>query len=163
MLPEWFRKPEVIYTTILFALGVLVSLYPSKVRYGLGFPGRKAKEKILKSLENDLRALELIHGNAYYLLLWLAWGVFDVMRYMIIIFVVSSSVNFTAYLMTGKLLWTSAVTGFVAPSMGGVIGRTLKNYDMVMGLYDYDNRTTKLRRMISDCRGWLGIQNPPSG
>jgi hypothetical protein len=153
MLPAWFTKPEAIYATILFVIGTAISLaasaYPEGARRLLGMPGRRAKMSLLKFSENELRSLEVIHENAYYLLLWLAWSGLEVLNYLLLMFVISGVGNFVAYAITGKLLWTTWFAGFVSSSIAVIGGRTQRCRQTVMSLYNYEKETEKLKRNIS--------------
>jgi len=162
MLPDWFKKPEVVYTTVLFLIGIAVSLYPSIFRKGLGLPGKAMRRSLLSLSENELRLLEWLNGNAYALVLWLAWSLVDLLNYLFLLLLLSGFIDIAGYFITGKLLWTSWVTGFISPSLGAIIGRSRRNYLIIKGLYNFDKRTTELKETIQRCRQELGIKTAQS-
>lgn len=88
-LPSWFWPT--VYTTILFVIGVLVSLFADEIKaYWKRMPQESHAGLMLKH-EQELRLLERLHGNSYELLMWALWNFCDVMRYSLYIFVVRPS------------------------------------------------------------------------
>src|SRR5216684_37636 len=127
VLPGWFTKPEVIYSTVLFCIAVAASLWPTPIKRGLSLPGRalsaKARASSLKLYKHDLATLELLHDNSYHLLLWISYNFVDLLKMWVWITVASGLLNLIEFAITHKILWTSFAGGFRSSIFGLLIGR----------------------------------------
>ena len=157
MLPPWLTKPEVIFSTVLTVLFFIGSLYAGEIRRSFHWPRKAMIKSLLKFSETELKWIELLHENAYYLLLWLARSVFDMFNLLFWIMASALVVNVIGYLVLKHFLWTSWVTVVFGPMMGAVIGRARRDYGIIKSLYNYDKTVATLKNNIEVCKAELGL------
>jgi hypothetical protein len=175
VIPEWFKKPEVIYSTILFLLAtgisVYSSVYPSKVKGLLHLPGKKMRESTIRRLEGELSVLNALNNDSYRLLLWAIWNVLNVMNFVVWSQIASGSLNLIGYFITGKWLWTG-VSPLIFSALGAALGRFGVAYRIVNGLLKIDERKAELEKDIATMREQYKVNveppetrnpQPPSG
>jgi hypothetical protein len=157
MLPQWLTKPEVIFSAGLGLVFFIASLYSAEIRRSFKLPRKKMVQSLLKFSENELQTIEFMHENAYYLLLWLARSVFDILNTLFWIMLAAIGVNMMAYFTVGHLLWTSWIVAFFGPMIGAILGQGRRNYGTIKALYDYANTVARLKRTIELCKAELQV------
>jgi hypothetical protein len=160
MLPEWFKKPEVIYTTMLAVIGIAVALYPTHIRRGLRWPRQMMTRGMIRSLlkfsKDELAALELLHNNPYNLVLWLAWNLFSLVKWVFWGVVAGAILNFAIYFIT-KDVWYRSPLSLIWVLPGVIYGRGGRLSGTLRGLFHFDTTTATLKNTIEECNKLLAI------
>jgi hypothetical protein len=158
----WITKPEVIYSTVLFLIALLATLYPAKIKALFGLTVYKLKRNKLKQLkledlQNQLLLLERLKGNTYGLLAWTMFSLVGIIRNVLWIFIFCGSASGIVILIWGKPLWPIVATVVTMPIAFG-LGSLQVLYATLKGLHDYDNTTAKLKESIARLRRELGLE-----
>lgn len=149
MIPDWLKKPEIIYTTVLFLISVGIGLYQSEVRGLMKIPGKKIQSRALRRLEGELHVITSLHENSYRLLLWVLWHIVDTAKRIVVLALAANVINTIIGLISGHPLWNN--TGWVmilSPALGVLIGHWTITHRIVNGLLRFDLRKAELERDI---------------
>jgi hypothetical protein len=158
MLPPWLTKPEVIFGTVLTLICFIGSLYSTEIRRGLRWPGQKMTRKMIEShlelSEGQLQTLQRIHGDAYQLVLWLAWIMISLLRSQIMAVLFGLVVSSLLYLVT-KDRWYLSPFAFLGIAIGNLANYGTRSYQIIKALYDYENSVARLKDTIDQCKAEL--------
>ena len=146
---SWFAKPETIYATVLFALGILVSLFGPELKQFYKASSLKVNEKIILNTSIELARLDRLHNNAYELVLWALWGAVSVAKYSLYLMVALALFTIVDVNHLRQFSFPVSLTTLLA---GGFVGRGFHMFETVKALYDYENHTAKLRKRIEEAK-----------
>ena len=159
MLPQWLTKPEVIFPMGLTVILFIGSLYAGEIRRSFHWPRKATVKSILRFSENELEVIEMIHGDAYHLVLWLARSVFDIFNILFWVLLFGYAANMTTFIITRHFIPSSFVLTLLSPVTGVIFAKLRRDYGTIKALYDYDNTVARLTKNIELCKRELGL--PP--
>jgi len=160
MLPQWLTKPEVIFSTVLSVILFVGALYAEEIRRSFRWPRKAAVKSLLQFSENELETIQMIHGSAYYLLLWLARFALDIWNILFWTLICGYAADILTFWITKHFIPSQFVITLLSPVIGMILAKGRREYGTIRALYDYDKRVAQLTENIELCRRELGL--PPS-
>jgi len=151
MIPEWLRKPETIYATVLFLISVGVGLYPSEIKGMMKIPGKRIQSVALRRLEGELWVITSLNENGYRLLLWALWHIVDSLKKIFQLVVITSGFNLIVGLISGHPIWPNPISpGLLLPPTVGVLAGHWRVASRILnGLLRFDARKAELDKEIA--------------
>src|SRR5665213_576045 len=158
MPQPWFKQPSFIFSTVLTVVLFFAALYGTEIRKGLAWPRkmmtRKMLESYVKFAENELAALDHIHDNAYYLVLWLAWTTLSLLRWIFWALVIGFTGALFFSAITKDPFYRSPVM-LLGPAFGAIIGHVQRTYGTITSLYKYHEHTEALKAGIAEAKAMI--------
>lgn len=142
LVSDWCSKHPLTITFILFLLSVVISIYASEIKSFIRhWPKSTLRAARRNTALHQKYILELVHNDAYNLLLYLAWNLVHVVALAVLWLVFVNTISLIlAHHVTSLSLWT-VISGIA-------VGKALKVKSRLEQLEHYENSIQKLDKII---------------
>jgi energy-coupling factor transporter transmembrane protein EcfT len=156
----WLTKPEVIYTTALFTITLVATLFPRQIRALPGLTVKKWKHLRLEDLHRQVRWLERMNGDSYALLLWALWTASIILIGLFLLSMISCAASFYFLIRLTNLPSSMPFVIFGSIPLAFVLGQLTVIYGQLKSLHHYDESMVKLKNDIAVLAQKLGVEVP---
>lgn len=153
MLPDWFTKPETIYSTCLFILSTIITtiytVSPDGVKRVVSLPPRRANRWLLERRTYQLKVITRIHNDPYQLILWALLNVSSAIGNILGLSILSG-IALLILDFAGKNVNGWFFAGVYATTFGSIFARSYLAQEIIMYLYTYESSRKTLTQEIEE-------------
>ena len=151
MIDAWWTAHPHLVDLALFFAALFASLFPTRARRWLLTPlfygGLRVLRFMQRDAEQQLKIVRRINGDAFKLVAYIAFYALHAIFWCLgSSFALWVGINLLSFWLTGR----STPLPFSALFFGGLLGRAIRLYFMVGGLFNAEEYTAFLEKVVSD-------------